>query len=224
MKIGIKSFLLISTLAGALTLFAQQRVPNRGQTPPPKEQLHEIAKQRGGRLVLRYRPSGNRTFSDLADLGRNSDAVIIGRTLGHRPHLTPSGNMITNDYLVKVVEVIKGDIQNGRSITVKIPGGAYKFPDGTYAAIVADGYREPDDRVIYAFFLKARPNSNDYRLVSESQGAFALKREGVESADTDATHPVVTNYRGLSPVEFLRQLHKSVPLQKRNPPARNLAR
>lgn len=135
--------------------------------------------------------------------------------LAHHPMLSAGGNMITNDFVVKVQEVIKGRIPNGKSIVVKVPGGAYKFPDGTRAAVVAQGYKEPQDRQLYAFFLKKRANTKDYKLISESQGLFALTSAGIDPADLDSSDPVVANYKGRSTPDFLRQLHQAVQKTKK---------
>lgn len=206
---------IVMTMMMAAALTAQNRPPREASAKKKdKEKLHDKAKKAGGAVVLRYRPSRSKIFSSLSDLGAHSDVVIIGRVLGHRPALTPSGNLITNNFLVKVLEVRKGDLAGTRSIIISSPGGAYKFPDGTRAAVVPTGYKELEDGVIYALFLKARGNGANYRLVSESQGAFALKPQGLEPADLDTTRPIM-KYRGLTPVAFLRELHKAVPVKKR---------
>lgn len=205
---------VILALVVAPALSGQNRQSKGPKTKhEAKDKLHDKAKKAGGTIVLRYRPSRGRVFSDLSDLGAKSDAVVIGRVLGHRPGLTPSGNLITNNFLVRVVEVRKGDLQNGRSIIVSVPGGAYKFPDGTRAAVVANGYKELEDGVIYAMFLKTLGNGKNYRLVSESQGAFALKAQGVDPTDVDLTSPTI-KHRGSTPVQFLRELQKAVPVKR----------
>lgn len=184
----------------------------------PKDKLHDKAKKAGGGVVLRYRPNRANVFSNLTQLGAKSDLVIVGRVLGHRPGLTPSGNLITNNFLVKVLTVRKGNLVNGQSITVRVPGGAYKFPDGTRAAVVPTGYKELEDGLVYALFLKSQHgNATDFRLVSESQGAFALKDSGVDPTELDATRPIM-KYRGLRPVAFLRELHRAVPIKKQFTP------
>ncbi len=212
-----------SAIVMAITMATALTAQNRPTKEPSakkeqKDKLHDKAKKAGGAVVLRYRPSRGRIFSSLSDLGAHSDVVIIGRVLGHRPGLTPSGNLITNNFLVKVLEVRKGDLPNGRSVTVKVPGGAYKFADGSRAAVVPTGYKELEDGVIYALFLRTHGNNNELRLVSESQGAFALKAQGVELADLDPTSPTM-KHRGSTPVEFLRELQKAVPVKRRFTPA-----
>lgn len=165
--------------------------------------------------MFRYRPSRARTFANLTELAARSDVIVIGRTLTHHPMLTAGGNMIINDFVVRIQEVFKGKIPNGTSIVVSVPGGAYKFPDGTRAAVIAQGYREPQDRQMYAFFLKRHANSKQYRLISEAQGLFALTSSGVEPADLEGSDPVVVNYRGKSSSDFLNGLHQAVQKPKK---------
>ncbi|HEY5838558.1 MAG TPA: hypothetical protein VIT19_05935 [Pyrinomonadaceae bacterium] len=210
---------IVAAIVMATALAAQNRpAKERSAKKEHKDKLHDKAKKAGGAVVLRYRPNQGKIFSSLSDLSAHSDVVIVGRVLGHRPALTPSGNLITNNFLVKVLEVRKGDLAGTRSITVSSPGGAYKFPDGTRAAVVPTGYKELEDGVIYALFLKARGNGANYRLISESQGAFALKQSGVEPADLDLKSPTM-KHRGSTPVQFLRELHKAVPVKRRFTPA-----
>jgi hypothetical protein len=202
-------------LAVATSVTAQTGNPKSNQSPSGKDKMHEMAKKGGGHFVFRYRPSRARTFADLTELAAHSDVVVIGRTLTHHPSLSAGGNMITNDFEVKIQEVFKGKVTNGTTIVVKVPGGAYKFPDGTRAAVLGQGYKEPQDRQMYAFFLKRRANSKDYRLISEAQGLFALTSSGVEPADLEGSDPVVVNYRGRSSSEFLSGLHQAVQKPKK---------
>src|SRR6266496_2141953 len=136
-RIHGRMFLALIVLAGAA------RLPVMAQNP--RATLHERAKKAGGKLVWRYRVNRTVIYRDIEELAKASDDIFIGRALGHRPSLSPDGKFITNDFLVRVQDVVKGGLPSGRSILVSVPGGAYRFPDGTFAALVPTGYKEPED-------------------------------------------------------------------------------
>ena len=76
------------------------------------------------------------------------------------------------------------------------------------------GFKQPQDGGIYVLFLKSRQPNSPYkgqRLVSESQGLFALTDGVVEPADLAADDPVNVKYRKISAASFLREIHKAVP-------------
>jgi len=201
-----------------LTLIGMMSLSVSAQQAKPKNSLHDMAKKAGGHFVLRYRPSRTTIYPNVEELAKRSDLIILGQTLGHRTSLRPDGNFITKDYLVKVQEVIKGDLGGARSILVTVPGGTYRFPDGTFAAVMPIGEREVEDRQICLFFLRSRKLKsvfNGYLLVSETQGLFSVANGTIEPVDTATDHPVVSKYRGMTAAEFLKQIHKAVPRNKK---------
>ena len=200
--------LAVVALAGAMSssVFAQN----------PRETLHERTKKAGGKLVWRYRATRSLIYPNVEELAKRSDVIVVGRTLGHRPSLSPDGKFITNDFLVKVQEVIKGDLAD-RSIVISVPGGAQRFPDGTYAALMPVNYKQAEDGRTYVFFLKKKSGSvfKGHMLASETQGLFALKDGKVEPADSVRSDPVVVKYRGMGAASFLAQIHMAVPRKKK---------
>jgi hypothetical protein len=117
-----------------------------------------------------------------------------------------------------VQDVLKGDVPNGRSILISVPGGAYRFPDRTYAALIPANFKQAEDGRTYVFFLKARKNDSSFKghmLVSETQGLFELKDGKVEPADSVQSDPVVVKYGGMRAASFLTQIHLAVPRKKK---------
>ncbi|HEX8282832.1 MAG TPA: hypothetical protein VF588_05735 [Pyrinomonadaceae bacterium] len=198
---------------------AQRHKPvERPRPTQSKDKLHEMAKKSGGHFVLRYKPNRSTLYPNVEELAKRSDVIVIGRTLSHRSRLQPDGNFITQDFLVKVQEVVKGDIPNGRSIVVTLPGGSHRFPDGTYAIVEPVGNRPARDSGIYVFFLKAQKKNSPFKgylLASEMQGMFELTGGKVETSDASADNPIVRNYRQMSAPDFLKEIHKAVPRKGR---------
>ena len=184
----------------------------------PRNTLHERAKKAGGALVWRYRATRSLVYPNIEELAKRSDLIVVGRTLGHRPALRSDGKFLTSDFLVRVQDVIKGDEPKGQSIVISIPGGAHKFPDGTYAALLPANFKQAENGRTYIFFLKAKGKDSSYKghtLVSETQGLFELKDGKVEPADRVGSDPIVIKYRGIEAAKFISQIRMAVPRKKK---------
>jgi len=206
---------LIVFLAGIEVL--GQATKNEAQKP--KVTLHEQAKKAGGKVMLKYRPSRGTVYPNVAELAKRSDLIVVGRVLSHKSNLTADERVITQDFMLKVHEVIKGNLAKGTAVLFSLPGGTHRFPDKTYAAMVPVGYKQPEDGGIYVLFLKSRQANSPYkgqRLVSESQGLFALTNGVVEPADLAADDPVNVKYRKMGAALFLSEIHKAVPRNSSN--------
>lgn len=209
--IALIAFVLIAfTIALNLQLQAQQR---KGKVPPPtqsKNRLQELANQAGGHFVLRYHPNAA-VYPNVEELAKRSDIIVVGTTLGHRSQLTPDGNFINQEVLVRVQEVLKGD--PGRSLVITIPGGAHRFDDGSYAIVEAIGQRQPEDRSICVFFLKSAATGEGavLRLSSEVQGVINLTGGKAQPSSMRADDPFVSRYKEMGAADFLREVHKAVP-------------
>jgi hypothetical protein len=197
--------LLIVMLAGSTTL--AQQVAQEG-----KATLQERAQKAGGRLVWRYRPDQSVTYANVEELAKRSDLIVVGRAVGRRARLRPDGKFIHEEFAVRVYDVIKGDIPTRASLTIRIPGGSYRFADKTFAVVIPMNFRKPANLGIYAFFLKKKgPDAKTYDLVSESQGIFDLTSGKVQPADLVEDHPVVTKYRDMGTAAFIKEMRKAVP-------------
>lgn len=209
-KIHRLVFIALVAIVGASSapILAQQKT---------RTDLQTRAKSTGGKLVWRYRPTRSVVYPNIEELAKRSDAVLIGRTLGHRSKLAADGKFITQDFLVRVQEVLKGDVTNGSSITISLPGGSHKFKDGTRVHVMPALFKQAQDGSSYVFFLKTpRGSANkNYRLTSEIQGLFAFKDGQVEPAYGSATDPIVAKYQGMPAKTFLVKLHAALPRDKK---------
>jgi hypothetical protein len=178
--------------------------------------LNERAQKAGGRFVWRYRPDQNVIYANVEELAKRSDLIVVGRAIGHRARLRADGKFISEHFVVRVYDVIKGDVPSRGSLIISIPGGSYRFPDKTTAVVIPINYKKPENRGIYAFFLKEKaPDSKAYELASESQGVFDLTSGQVQPADLAIDHPVVMKYREMHAAAFLAEIHKAVPRTKK---------
>ena len=192
----------------------------RAQTPKEakqvsKETLNEQARKNKGTFLWRYVPQRMTVYRSLDDLARDSDIVIVGRTIGHRSRLRADGKFITKDFSVRVQEVLKGEVANGSLIEISLPGGAYKFPDGTVAFVMLSRYKQAEDLRTYVFFLKKKGSLyKGHPPVSETQAVFDLTGGKVQPADLVDSDPIVSRYRDMNAGKFLAELHKATPRKK----------
>jgi hypothetical protein len=206
---GLMLFLLVA-LAGSTALAQQDAREQKGT-------LYERARKEGGRLVWRYRPDQSVTYANVEELAKRSEVIVVGRTIAHKARLRPDGKLVTEDFVVKVLDVIKGDLPSRTSVTVSVPGGSYRFPDKTHAVVIPTSYQRPEDLRIYVFFLnKKGPDSKGYDLASESQGLFDVTSGKVQPADQVKEHPVVMKYREMDAPGFLSEIHRAVPRTKKH--------
>ncbi|HEV7683971.1 MAG TPA: hypothetical protein VGO68_17705 [Pyrinomonadaceae bacterium] len=206
--------LILIALMIALSLQSQAQQRKGKVTPPTqaKNKLQELANRAGGHFTFRYQPKVT-VYPNVEELAKRSDIIVIGRTLGHRSMLTADGNFINQEVLVRVQEVVKGD-PGGPSLVITVPGGAYRFDDGSYAIVEPIGQRQPENQNISVFFLKspgAGEQANRLRLSSEVQGIIDLTGGKTEPSSAGPSDPFVARYKELSAVDFLRELHKAVP-------------
>src|SRR2546421_6447920 len=92
--------------------------------------LRAAAKLKGN-YVAEFNPHWDWGRFDLETLTKGSAAIIVGRfTKKAEPRLLGEGRVIYTDYKVSVDELVKGDIRQGETIVVTLPGGRISFEDG----------------------------------------------------------------------------------------------
>jgi hypothetical protein len=209
-KVLLIGLALIAVVGGAAVIAQTAKT----KAEKPKVTLHEQTKKAGGKYVLKYKPDRGTVYPNVEELAKRSDMIVVGRILSHKANLTPDERFITQDFLVKVSEVIKGELPRGASLLLSLPGGTHRFADKTFAAMAPVGFKQPEDGGLYVLFLKARNKDSAFkgqRLVSEDQGLFALTNGTVAPADLTPDDPISVKYRKMSAASFLHEIHKAVP-------------
>jgi len=181
----------------------------------PNQDLHQQTKNAGGKLVLRYLPDRSVIYPNIEELAKRSDLIVVGRTLGHRARMRGDGKFITKDFSVMVQEVIKGNLTEGSTIVVSLPGGSYQFDDGSYVFLSPRKYTMAQDNRTYVFFLKNKGTTySGHELSGGIQGQFEITSGKVEAAD-QLDDPIVVKYRGIRTGTFLAQIHGAVGAGKK---------
>jgi hypothetical protein len=201
-----KPYLTLLVLTGVLALSGPVVSAQK-----QKSNLHDRAKQSGGKLVEKFQAERSVIYPNLTELAKRSTAIVIGRALNHRAHLTTDGTFITTDVSVAVQEVVKGNLRRGSVVLVSLPGGGHRFEDGVTAFLYADNYRPAQNGKTYVFFLdKKGPVARGYELAGGIQGQFELSFESgkVIAGDTVPVDPIVPKYRNKPIKDFLVELHR----------------
>lgn len=114
--------------------------------------LREAAKLKGI-YVAEYNPHWDWGQFDVESLTKNSAAVIVGRFTKKLDARLPDSKVIFTDYEVAVEELVKGDIKQGQTIVVSLPGGRIFFEDGTSAEQTTPTFEHPHIGRAYTLFL-----------------------------------------------------------------------
>lgn len=214
---------VVLVLAGFSTVHSLQGGQNGGKPRPallepikrPLGNLHDLATQSGGKFVAIFKPNRGRASGDLVALAKQSEAVVIGRVLAQRAHLTPDGTFITTSLQVVIQEVLKGNLTTRRTISVRLPGGAHRFPDGTSAQLHCMNYRETRNDGTYVFFLRTSTDGQ-YDVTGEIEGQFELDFQSrqVWPSERGEKAPLEKKYSGRIIADFLSILHGAVGRKK----------
>jgi hypothetical protein len=144
--------------------------------------LRAAAKLKGN-YVAEYNPHWDWGRFDLETLTKGSAAVIVGRfTKKAEPRLI-DGLLICTDYEVSVEELVKGEIKQGETIVVTLPGGRISFDDGTSAELTTPSFEHPHIGRSYTLFLmRETAVPSVFFLAGGPQGMFDLEdSSGVKS-------------------------------------------
>lgn len=148
---------------------------------------------------------------DIDMLAKNSAAVIIGTAVENVSRLTEDGRQITTNYQVIVQEGLKGNIQEGSTITASLPGGRVEFEDGTSAELVTPGFSRMVNGETYVLFLsKKKDESSTFILTGGPQGSFQIPADGTGIKPSGHSSDIVQKHKGKDAKAFLKEVREAV--------------
>lgn len=181
-------FLMLTILFGGVLAFTRRghtRTPT-AQSPVDDTTLKQVIREQGLRGAARLKGhyvgvTLTHVFGsyDLQDLTQGSALVVVGTPLRNKCSLDEvDGDMITTDYEVAINEAIKGNVTQGSTIKVSLPGGRVEFPEGTSAELRTPDFRKMENGKTYVLFLhQNRPGSEEF-IVTGGQGLFEIPSDG----------------------------------------------
>ena len=95
--------------------------------------------------------------TSLENLAELSSVVAVGTPVSNEAAATADGRYIHTFFRVRLTNIMKGDAQPGREVTIIVPGGRVSFEGGSWAQLNSPGYRKPDPRRPHVWFLKPAP-------------------------------------------------------------------
>lgn len=223
-KIGLVLVLVLLSLGGAvgaLTVYRRQASPRQlvwrtssntrtthlQDQRPLREKARDVGQYRGTEL-----PPDLSLFNNLDDVTRGSAAIVIATANRNVCSLSQDGKTVTIDYEMKVEHSYKGRLSPAHTISVSLPGGLAKFPDGTSAEIKTPWFKKMINGKTYLLYLSANEN-RPFTTTGGPRGLFEIP--------TDATNRLVTshsmiegdpirNYNEMDVIVFLREVKQAV--------------
>lgn len=202
----------VSSLAFAAITTAKRTAvaPPAANAKDPRS-LHEKAKRCGGKFI------GNADFNDAAkksnlnQLAKDSDTVVVVTTESNVCKLLPNGRMVTTDYQVLIEDVLKGSVTVGDLLTVSLPGGKIGFEDNTTAEVQTPWFKKMVSNNRYILFLQANPNTGSFVTTGGPQGVFEISAKGQEvlSHSGIKDDPVREHHKSKSK-DFLKKLRQAI--------------
>jgi len=175
--------------------------------------LKEAAKLKGHYVGIE-RTSDWGKYS-LESLAQASSIIVVGTPILSSAKVVGVDNdRIVSEQLVRVDQVLKGNLHENGLVTVAIPGGKVTFEDGTSAEIKTPDLGPIEQFGKYVLFFKpSSDTANVYVLTGGGQGMFELSADSLikprgSKADT------VQKYKNQKVSDFLEQIRKAV---KENP-------
>jgi hypothetical protein len=179
--------------------------------------LKEKAKRAVGGKFLGYETPGKDVrFRDIADVARSSSAIIVGTSQSNRCRLSEDETRITINYQVNVQEVIKGDLQPGSLVTVKVPGGKVMFPDGTSAEVRTPWFKWMENQHTYVLFLTAEADGIIYVTTGGPQGVFEIPTDNTSvKSNSGINRDPMWKYHDMRLEAFLDEVRKALGKEKK---------
>ena len=200
-KIGLMLILVLLSLGGALgalSLYRRQTPPRQlvwknstnAESTDVQDQrpLREKARD-AGQYKVTERPPDLSSFNNLDEVTRRSAAVVIATANRNVCSLSQNGKTVTIDYEMKVEHSYKGSLTPGQTISVSLPGGLTKFPDGTSAEIRTPWFKKMINGKTYLLAQEFPVQDKDVIFVADAPAAQVYK---FFAALNNVTGPIIT--------------------------------
>lgn len=223
-KIGLVLVLVLLSLGvalGALSFYRRQNSPRQlvwraspnAESPDVEDQRPLRDKARDARQYkTTERPPDLRGFITLEDVTKGSAAIVIASANRNVCTLSPNGQTVTIDYEMKVEHSYKGTLTPGQAITVSLPGGLIKFPDGSSAEVKTPWFKKMMNGKTYLLYLNGNEN-RPFTITGGPRGVFEIPTGETNRLVT--SHSMIEgdpmrNYNEMDVRVFLREVKQTV--------------
>lgn len=227
-KIGLVLMLVLLSLGvalGALSVYRRQTSPrelvwrasSNAESTDQQDQrpLREKARDAGQYKTVE-RPPDLRLFNNLDDVTKGSAVIVIATANRNVCSLSPNGKTVTIDYEMKVDHSYKGTLTPGQAITVSLPGGLTKFPEGTSAEVKTPWFKKMMNGKTYLLYLNANEN-RPFTITGGPRGVFQIPTDDTNRLVTSHSmieNDPMRNYNEMDVTVFLREVKQTVARTK----------
>ena len=170
--------------------------------------LREAAKLKGN-YVAEYNPHWDWGQFSVEALTKNSAAVIVGRFTKKLNARLPDSKVIFTDYEVAVDELIKGNLNQAKTIVVTLPGGRIYFEDGTSAEQITPTFEQPRIGRAYTLFLMQEDAvPSVFFLSGGPQGMFDIEDSSSVRSHGRPEDPAAVETKGKNRESFLKDVRQ----------------
>lgn len=135
--------------------------------------LHKAAIENGGSLTMLVGLSKSTPVHlTMQQLAGDSDLIVMGTTTGNKCVLNELGTSINTDFQFDVDSVLNGEPKT-QHLTVTLPGGKVRYPDGVEATINVPSFKRLERNTQYVMFLR-RIDANKFIPVGGPDGIFEI--------------------------------------------------
>jgi hypothetical protein len=194
-RTGLLIALLVTAVAGALygtmsrslvNVTEAGSVSNASGVAAPERQASSVPERptrpRAGdkhRTFVAY-PVPQRRYDRVEQLTAESSAVVVGipvQQVGYQRK--KNDRLVLTYYQVQVLEVLKGNLQKGKKISLRVPGGYALAQDGSsFETKMPAFWKNPTVGRGYVFFIKESKGkagkTAPYTLMGGPQGSFEI--------------------------------------------------
>jgi hypothetical protein len=170
--------------------------------------LREVAKLKGI-YVAETNPHWDWGRFDVESLTKNSAAVIVGRFTKKLDARLIDERAIFTDYEVAVEELVKGDIKQGQTIVVTLPGGRIFFEDGTSAELTTPTFEHPlIGRAYTLFLMQEAAVPSVFFLSAGPQGMFSIEDSNGVKSHGRSEDPSAVETKGMNRESFMKKVRE----------------
>jgi len=148
--------------------------------------------------------------TELKDLTRRSTSIIIGRPLANKSYYDDELDEVRTMRLVQVQTVLKGNMENGNTIELEMPGGAYVRRNGETGYRRMSESRAVREEVSYFIFMRESKDNEKtiYQPSAGIQGIFEIDPEthAILPCDMVKSSPMVKRYENMVLEDFMNEL------------------
>lgn len=202
----------IAISAVALSQRPKQAPPGASKKDP--RTLQEKASRGGGKLVSNLDFNTSAQKASLKDVVSGSQLVVIATAESNVCRMSEDGKTVRTIYKVNIEEVLKGQAQPGRKISVSLPGGKVGFPEGGTAEVQTPWFKKMLNNRRYILFLTGKPDGNSFVPTGGPQGVFEIPADGTGVlSHSGLSKDAMQQYAGKSRQIFVNEIKNAMLAQ-----------